>query len=134
MTDNAIQDSAVQPLRRAKVFDGREQDGSPLVQRQALASAEEIARVAGYLEAAPTFLFGRGLDRDAFEPDAEPTVPRTFSTDGTWIWSGALTFYVRKYGMPPEPDLVEHIRAQNYTCAEVPAEVREAATKQLMDR
>jgi hypothetical protein len=122
------------PLRRAKVFDGRREDGSPLVLRQGLTSVNEIMRIAGYLQAAPTVLFGRGLDQDAWAPGDPPCVPRTFSTDGTWIWSGAVTFYLRKYGMPLEPDLLAHIRAQDYALPEVPAEARESASRQVLGR
>jgi hypothetical protein len=126
--------TAQSSLRRARVFDGRKEDGSPLVQRQALNSVDEIMRIVDYLKAAPTVLFGRGLDPDAWAPEQPPAVPRTFSTDGTWIWSGALTYYVQKYGMPPELDLLNHIRARNYTAPDVSADVRAAATAQLLDR
>jgi hypothetical protein len=129
MTDDAS--IGTQPFRRAKVFDGLQQDGSPLVQRQGLTSVDEITRIVGYLEAAPTVLFGRGLDRDAWAPDAAPAVPRAFSTDGVWIWSAAVTYYLKKYGMPPEPDLLAHVRARNYAVPEVSAQARQAASRQL---
>lgn len=130
MTDDPS--AAPQPLRRAKVFDGREPDGSPLVWRQGLISVDEIMRIVGYLKGAPTILFGRGLDKDAWSPEDPPDVPRSFSTDGTWIWSGAVTYYLQKYGMPPEPDLLDHIRAQNYTPPQVGAQVRQAASRQVL--
>jgi hypothetical protein len=131
MTDDS---AGPRPLRRAKVFDGRKDDGSPLVLRPDLASLDEIMRVVGYLKAAPTILLGRGLDKDAWSPDDPPAVPRTFSTDGTWIWSGAVTFYLQKYGMPVEPDLLAHIRALNHVAPEVSAEAREAAGRQVLSR
>ena len=124
--------AAPQPLRRARVFDGREEDGTPLVWREGLTSVDEIMRIVGYLRAAPTVLFGRGLDPDAWSPEDPPAVPRTFSTDGTWIWSGAVTYYLQKYGMPPEPALLEHIRARDYTPPEVAAEMRQAAGRQVL--
>lgn len=124
--------AASRPLRRAKVFDGRDEDGNPLVWRQGLVSVDEIMRIVGYLKAAPTILFGRGLDTDAWSPGDPPAVPRTFSTDGAWIWSGAVTYYLQKYGMPPEPDLLDHIRAQGYTPPEVGAQARQAASRQVL--
>lgn len=72
MTDDS---AGPRPLRRAKVFDGRKDDGSPLVLRPDLASLDEIMRVVGYLKAAPTILLGRGLDKDAWSPDDPPAVP-----------------------------------------------------------
>jgi hypothetical protein len=132
MTDDSL--AAPQPLHRAKVFDGRKEDGSPLVLRQGLTSDDEITRIVGYLKAAPTILFGRALDKDAWSPADPPSVPRSFSTDGTWIWSGAVTYYLQKYGMPPEPELLAHIRALNYTLPEVSEESRRAASEQLTGR
>ena len=128
------QDSSAAPeaLRRAKVFDGRDEDGSPLVWRQGLTSVDEIMRIVGYLKSAPTVLFGRGFESDAWSPEDPPAVPRTFSTDGTWIWSGAVTYYLQKYGMPPEADLLAHIRARNYAVSEVSAQDRETAREQLL--
>ncbi|MFD0540822.1 hypothetical protein ACFQY7_50440 [Actinomadura luteofluorescens] len=38
-------------------------------------------------------------------------MPLTFHTDGTWVWSGAVAYYLTEHGVPPEPDLVAHIRA-----------------------
>ncbi len=132
MTDDSS--AAAPALRRAKVFDGRNEDGSPLVLRPGLGSVDEIMRIVGYLKSAPTVLFGRGLDPDAWAPQDPPAVPRTFSTDGTWIWPGALTYYVQKYGMPPESDLLEHIRSRDYAPAEVSAQAQDAATRQLLNR
>lgn len=129
MTDGFA--AAPRDLRRARVFDGLKEDGSPLVRRQDLTSVDEIMRIVGYLKAAPTVLLGRGLDKDAWSPAAEPAVPRSFSTDGTWIWSGGVTYYLQKYGMPPEPDLLAHIRARNYTLPEVSAQAQAAASSQL---
>lgn len=126
--------AAPQPLRRAKVFDGRDEDGGPLVWRESLTSVSEIMRIVGYLKAAPTVLFGRGFDADAWSPGDPPAVPRTFATDGSWIWSGAVVYYLQKYGMPPEPDLLAHIRARDYAAPEVPAPTREAARDQVLGR
>jgi hypothetical protein len=116
MTDDSL--AAPQPLHRAKVFDGRKEDGSPLVLRQGLTSDDEITRIVGYLKAAPTILFGRALDKDAWSPADPPSV----------------TYYLQKYGMPPEPELLAHIRALNYTLPEVSEESRRAASEQLTGR
>lgn len=121
-------------LRHAKVFDGTdEQTGAPIVNRNGLAD-QEAAQVLGYLKAGPVFLFARSFDKDVFFPQNPPAVPLTFATDGTWIWSGAVAYYLEKYGMPPEGDLLAHIRERNYTLPEVSQEAKDAARDQMTGR
>ena len=47
-----------------------------------------------------------------------------FRTDGAWAWPGAVAYYLREHGVPPDPDLVAHIRARRFTA---PSEVPEPA-------
>ena len=51
-------------------------------------------------------------------------VPMNFRTDGAWAWPGAVAYYLREHGVPPDPDLVAHIRARRFTA---PSEVPEPA-------
>lgn len=118
-------------LRHAKVFDGTDPlTGAPIVNRNGLAD-QEAAQVLGYLKAGPVFLFARSFDKDAFFPQNPPAVPLTFATDGTWIWSGGVAYYLEKYRMPPEGDLLAHIRSRNYTLPEVSQEAKDAARDQM---
>ncbi|MBR7825152.1 hypothetical protein KDK95_02455 [Actinospica sp. MGRD01-02] len=113
--------------RRAKVFDSVDQaTGMPLVSRPRLRD-EEIPRVLEYLNAGPVFLFASSFDKDVYFPDNPPAVPLKFATDGTWIWSGAVVYYLEKYGLPPEPELLAHIRARDYALPEVSDAAKEAA-------
>ncbi|GAA1027429.1 hypothetical protein [Amycolatopsis albidoflavus] len=113
-------------LRTPRVYDGFDEAGNPVVEREAL-SPEERERVLSYLDSAPVILASRSNDTDAFDPSRTDAVPLNFRTDGSWVWPGAVGYYLREHGISPDPELVEHIRAANYTVPEV-----DEATQQRM--
>ncbi|XVV01853.1 hypothetical protein ACQPW3_31340 [Actinosynnema sp. CA-248983] len=112
-------------LRTAHVYDGRDDAGRPVVNRQSVDPQLREALLA-YLEAAPVVLAARNLDADEFAP-GEQDVPLNFRTDGTWIWAGAVPHYLRKHGLPPEPALIRHILDRNFAVAEVDEATRDRA-------
>ncbi|WP_317494681.1 glycohydrolase toxin TNT-related protein [Haloechinothrix sp. LS1_15] len=114
-------------FRFARVFDGSDPSGRPMVHRAELAP-EERDRVLEYLDAAPVVLPGNGMDLDRLAPQPEPAVPIAFHSDGTWIWPAAVNYYLREHGVAPEPDLVAHIRANSFTVGEVSEGQRAAAS------
>ena len=61
------------------------------------APARQGAAVAGFFRAA-------GLEQ----------VPLTIRTDGEYVWTGPVTYYVQTYGVAPDPDFLAHVRAQGY--------------------
>lgn len=112
-------------LRTAHVYDGRDEAGRPVVNRQAIDPQLGEALLA-YLESAPVVLAARNFDVDEFMP-GEQDVPLNFRTDGTWIWAGAVPHYLRKHGLPPEPDLIEHIVSRGFRLGEVDEATRDRA-------
>jgi hypothetical protein len=112
-------------LRTAHVYDGRDEAGRPVVNRQLIDPRLAEALLA-YLEGAPVVLAARNLDVDEFVP-GDQDVPLNFRTDGTWIWAGAVPHYLRKHGLPPEPELVAHIEARGFRLGEVDEATRERA-------
>ncbi|GGP50590.1 hypothetical protein [Saccharothrix coeruleofusca] len=104
-------------LRTAHVYDGRDQSGRPVVNRPPVDPQLREALLA-YLEAAPVVLAARDLDVDEFAP-GDRDVPLNFRTDGTWIWAGAVPHYLRKHGLPPQPELVAHIVGRGFRPVEV---------------
>ncbi|MDX3190909.1 hypothetical protein PV458_21070 [Streptomyces sp. MN03-5084-2B] len=110
-------------VRTPRIYDGLDAAGKPLVRRAPLVPAE-AERVLAYLDAAPVILASRSNGPDAFAPDRTDAVPMNFRTDGAWAWPGAVAYYLREHGVPPDPDLVAHIRARRFTA---PAEVPEPA-------
>ncbi|RKT56672.1 hypothetical protein [Saccharothrix australiensis] len=112
-------------LRTAHVYDGRDEEGRPVVRRQAVDPRLREALLT-YLEAAPVVLAARDLDVDEFAP-GDRDVPLNFRTDGTWVWAGAVPHYLRKHGLPPEPALVRHILDRDFRVSEVDDAVRDRA-------
>ncbi|MQY04452.1 hypothetical protein [Actinomadura macrotermitis] len=113
-------------LRTAAPFDGRGPDGRPVVQRPPVPGDQRDA-LLHYLEQAPVVLAARSHDTDVLDPGRAQRVPLTFHTDGTWIWPGAVGYYLRVHGLPPQPELVEHVRAAGFRVPEVPEDARSAA-------
>lgn len=117
---------APEGLRSPRVYDGLDESGRPVVNREPLSPAER-ERVLEYLDAAPVVLASRTYDADAFAPDREPLVPLNFRTDGRWYWPGAVAYYLREHDVAPDPELLTHIRALRFTLPEVGEPERELA-------
>lgn len=112
-------------LRIAEVFDEMT-EGGPKVNRPGI-EPQEREQLVEYLERAPIVLAARSFDADQLSPDRSPSVPLTFHTDGDWIWPGAVGYYLRRHAVPPEADLVSHIRDRGFTLPEIDAATREVA-------
>ncbi|GAA3969165.1 hypothetical protein GCM10023085_59360 [Actinomadura viridis] len=102
------------------------QDDVEVYRRPAL-QGEERDAVLRYLREAPLVYDSGNPLEDDFDPARAARVPGTFRTDGTWIWLGGVPYHLEAHGIPPEPDLVEHIRANGFQVPEVgPAALADA--------
>lgn len=79
-----------------------------------IADGLERHRLATYLESAEAILIADVLGDDVLDPPRGAVVPLDIRTDGTWMWSDALAYYVREHGIAPEPDLRRHIEASGH--------------------
>ena len=122
--DQQVQQSG--ELRTAKVYDGKNDDGRIIVNRQPI-DPQVVDSLLTYLESAPVVLAARSYDLDEFSQSGEQDVPLNFRTDGTWIWAGAVPHYLRKYGLPPEPELVAHAQARGFQVGEVSPQAQDLA-------
>lgn len=113
-------------LRTARVYDGKNDDGRIIVNRQPI-DPQLVDSLLNYLESAPVVLAARSYDLDEFSQSGEQDVPLNFRTDGTWIWAGAVPHYLRKYGLPPEPELVAHAVARGFQIGEVSDQTQDRA-------
>ncbi|PPK63264.1 ferredoxin [Actinokineospora auranticolor] len=125
-----VEQSTSEEPRMPRVWDSLDPDGRPVARREPIATGERSALIA-YLEQAPVVLAARSYDQDAFDPGREPRVPLTFHTDGTWVWPGAVAYYLREHGLPPEPGFTAHIRANRYAVPEVDEAARQRAVAEV---
>ncbi|MEU6039306.1 TNT domain-containing protein [Actinomadura sp. NPDC047616] len=126
--------TATRTLRKARVFDHAGSDGAPPSVSRPPVAPDEAERLADYLHNAPLVRAARSYAPDQLAPERGDRVPLTFHTDGTWIWAGAVGYYLREHGLPPEPDLVAHIRAQGFRIPEVDEPTLQAATAALSNK
>ncbi|KDN18253.1 glycohydrolase toxin TNT-related protein [Amycolatopsis rifamycinica] len=117
-------------FRIARIFDTVGPAGRPVINRPDL-EVEEQDRLLEYLEHAPLVVPERGYDIDRLAATPEATVPVAFHSDGQWIWPAAVNFYLHKYGVSPEPDLVEHVRKVGFTLPPVDEPTLQAAAAYL---
>ncbi|MBE8525128.1 glycohydrolase toxin TNT-related protein [Amycolatopsis sp. H6(2020)] len=117
-------------FRIARIFDTVGPAGRPVINRPDL-EVDEQDRLLEYLEHAPLVVPERGYDIDRLAATPEATVPVAFHSDGQWIWPAAVNFYLHKYGVSPEPDLVEHVRAVGFTLPPLDEPTLQAAAAYL---
>ncbi|NYI87678.1 hypothetical protein HNR02_001001 [Amycolatopsis endophytica] len=113
-------------FRLARIFDGHEPGGRPVLNRPDLDNDEQH-KILEYLNNAPVVRAERGFDLDRLAQQPAATVPVAFHTDGTWIWPAAVNYYLQEYGVAPEAELVAHIAGAGYALPEVPEQTVQGA-------
>lgn len=90
-------------------------------------SPEESARVAAYLEAGAPVMHTTARGIDVLQDDAQ-VVPLTIRTDGEYVWTGPVTYYVQTYGVAPDDAFLAYVRERDYA-PRIPSEdeIRAAA-------
>jgi hypothetical protein len=121
-------------FRFAKPVDSHAEGERPVVNRPPV-PPDQVRGVLDYLFRSPVAAARPGPPGpDIFTPNGPPDVPNAFHTDGTWIWPAAVPHYLRKYGVPPETELVEHIRASGFRPPYVSELVRSTAEAELLKK
>ena len=115
----------------ARVFDGVRPDGSPLISRPNL-DPREIPALVAYLTRARVAVSAPGTTRDELVTSAPASVPRAFHTDGMWAWPAAVGYYLSLYRLPPQGELLAHIRSRNYALEPVHPQTIEAVASQVL--
>jgi hypothetical protein len=72
---------------------------------------DERARILAYLGAGVPVLMTTVAMPDVLDPAAGAVVPANFRTDGEWIWTDTVGYYLSRHGLAPEARLTEHIGA-----------------------
>jgi hypothetical protein len=112
------------PFKIARVFDFAKPDTGPgfLPEHRVVADAAERDRLLEYLASGTPVLYTTARTQDVVNPEAGQVVPTSFRSDGEWIWTDTVTYYLEEHGLAPDEELVAHIEARweaGYTSAEV---------------
>lgn len=120
-------------LRLARVFDLYAPDGRPAIgaAHERIALPEERAALLACLrDAPPAVLLPDEADR--VDPVRGRVVPAAFRTDGTWVWSDQIAYYLHQYGYAPEPELRRHFATRGDRQPQVSARRRSEAGRLVL--
>ncbi len=108
-------------VRMARVFDAVDPrtgpvfvEGHPLIE-----DLDELTRLLSYLGGGLPVLTTTATMEDILDPERPEVVPLTFRTDGHWVWTDTIGYYLERYGLAPEPDLLAYLRLTQNSGAEV---------------
>ncbi|MEV7354050.1 hypothetical protein [Kitasatospora sp. NPDC091276] len=101
-------------FRLASVFDAVDPVTGPGFgpDRPRIEERAEREALVGYLRAGAPVLLTPMLMDDVVDRQRRSIVPMGFRTDGSWIWTDTVTYYLEEYGLAPDPELLAHVRAQ----------------------
>ena len=119
--------------RLARLFDEFDTPGGPrfAADHPRLDDRGEVDRILHYLNAADVVLTaGRGLDAVPAAPTGSDVL--TFRTDGAFVWPDAAAYYLDKFALSPDPDLLARIRAAGYVPPVVDGVAMHRATALLL--
>ncbi len=108
-------------LEIARVFDGYDQQGYGLFDpdHPRVTDADEKARLLEFLDSGEIIMGIRARSHDQINPSRGPVVPMVFVTDGEWVWSKAVNYYLKNHDLLPESRFLGRIAAQDYQCPSV---------------
>ena len=94
----------------------------------------ERERIRRYLYAGKLIQTVNGFAVDMFDSTKGQVVPMHTRTDGIWVWSEAVGYYLDAYGLAPEPDFYRFITDHDYTCPTPDQAQLTAAARALEER
>ncbi len=111
--DDAREDDGP-PFKIARVFDFAKPDTGPgfLPGHRVVTDLAERDRMLAYLASGTPVLYTTARTQDIIDPAAGQVVPSSFRTDGTWIWTDTVAYYLEQHGLAPDEELAAHIGAR----------------------
>ena len=70
---------------------------------------EDAKKICAYLDAGIPLVVSPGVTEDVFEPGRSTGYTPAEFTDGTWVWPGDLSYYVRNYLLQLPYEFLAHI-------------------------
>ncbi|GLY73787.1 hypothetical protein [Actinoallomurus iriomotensis] len=104
---------APREFRLATVFDSVDPLTGPAFApgRPRIEDEDERTALAAYLNAGEPLVMTTTLMDDVLDAGRTSVVPMNFRTDGIWIWTDTVTYYLEEHRLAPEPGLLAHLRA-----------------------
>jgi hypothetical protein len=98
----------------ARVFDFADPDTGPgfAPDHPVIDDPVERGRLLTYLRGGHPVLTTTATLDDIVDPQSGAEVPTSFRTDGEWIWTDTVQYYLDHHGLAPEARLAAHIGAQ----------------------
>jgi hypothetical protein len=95
----------------AKVFDFSDPVSGPgfAPDHPVISDPAERDRLLEYLRGGALALMSTQRMNDVLDADAPAAVPVNFFTDGEWIWTDTIEYYLSHHGLAPDPELATHI-------------------------
>mgnify|MGYP004446580535 FL=1 len=78
------------------------------------ANPEEIENICAYLNSGIVLITCCGTSTDVIKPENGIAGTPSVLTDGKWVWSGDLGYYVRHYHLALAPEFVSDMRDNNW--------------------
>ncbi|WP_194893000.1 hypothetical protein [Catenulispora pinisilvae] len=103
------------PFNSAKVFDTIDEATGigAFDQAHPVLEDDERAVVLEYLDAGIALAVTDGRIDDVLDPGRRGSVPLSLRTDGEWIWTDTVRYYLEEHWLAPDPDLLTHIKEQD---------------------
>lgn len=103
-------------IRTARVFDLVDSSDGPGFHRDHPRVTDPADRegLLEYLRNGAVLMHTTSRINDVLDPGRPAVVPVDFRTDGTWIWTDTVMYYLEQHGLEPDPRLAEHIRGRGY--------------------
>jgi hypothetical protein len=109
------------PIELARVFDSVDDTTGPAFDpdHPSVADDAERDRALAYLRSGAVLMTTTDRMVDILAPDRGAVVPMTYRTDGTWIWTDTVAYYLREHGLAPDAALYEHMRETGFRAPSV---------------
>ncbi|SMC96448.1 hypothetical protein [Lentzea albidocapillata] len=126
---------AAEEFTQARVFDVVDPETGPgfAPDHPFVDDPEERRALAAYLDSGTPILVTPTMMSDVVDPDRTAVVPTNFITDGKWVWTDTVTYYLREHGLAPEDGLLSHIREQGATAAPVDPQTAQRAVRFVLE-
>jgi len=72
-----------------------------------------------YLNGGHEFFLCMGIVEDFLDPQKTIIGPPNMWTDGTWVWTSDVMYYVEKYHIQLPDDFLTHMELNNWQCPHV---------------